>query len=146
MRKPKSKTRQNLLFPGLKSAYSNKHVFASWSSYSFVKASYTCPKPGKWSTAMLHTSEPIGDVYFAGKHWSVDYQGFMNGAAETGRFASDKIIEKLKKIIIALIIVGLKIKKIYLKAKNTLFYVIKHVFIQNNGANSKKMNCEYCKI
>ncbi|MBX9806332.1 MAG: FAD-dependent oxidoreductase [Flavobacteriaceae bacterium] len=85
------------VFPGSKSTYSNKHVFASWSSYPFVKASYTCPKPGQWNTAMLHTSEPIGDVYFAGEHCSVDYQGFMNGAAETGRLAAEQIIKKFKK-------------------------------------------------
>ena len=80
------------VFPGSKKAYVNKHVFASWSSYPFTKASYTCPKPGQWNTAMLHTSEPIGDVYFAGEHCSVDFQGFMNGAAETGRVAAEQII------------------------------------------------------
>jgi len=85
------------VFPGSKSTYSNKHVFACWSSYPFVKASYTCPKPGQWNSAMLHTSEPIGDVYFAGEHCSVDYQGYMNGAAETGRIAAEQIIEKIKK-------------------------------------------------
>jgi len=85
------------VFPGSKSTYSNKHVFACWSSYPFVKASYTCPKPGQWNSAMLHTSEPVGDVYFAGEHCSVDYQGYMNGAAETGRIAAEQIIEKIKK-------------------------------------------------
>lgn len=83
------------VFPGSKKAYSNKHVFACWSSYPFVKASYTCPKPGQWNTAMLHTSDPVGDVYFAGEHCSVDYQGFMNGAAETGRIAAEQIIAKV---------------------------------------------------
>jgi monoamine oxidase len=85
------------VFPGSKKAYANKHVFACWSSYPFVKASYTCPKPGQWNTAMLYTAEPIGDVYFAGEHCSVDYQGFMNGAAETGRLAAEQIIAKIKK-------------------------------------------------
>jgi monoamine oxidase len=85
------------VFPGSKKAYVNKHVFACWSSYPFVKASYTCPKPGQWNTAMLYTSEPVGDVYFAGEHCSVDYQGFMNGAAETGRLAAEKITAKIKK-------------------------------------------------
>jgi monoamine oxidase len=84
------------VFPGSKKGYVNKHVFACWSSYPFVKASYTCPKPGQWNTAMLYTSEPIGDVYFAGEHCSVDYQGFMNGAAETGRIAAEQIIVKAK--------------------------------------------------
>jgi monoamine oxidase len=85
------------VFPGSKNGYANKHVFACWSSYPFVKASYTCPKPGQWNTAMLYTSEPVGDVYFAGEHCSVDYQGFMNGAAETGRLAAEQITAKIKK-------------------------------------------------
>jgi monoamine oxidase len=87
------------VFPGAKKAYVGKHVFACWSSYPFVKASYTCPKPGQWNTAMLYTSEPIGNVFFAGEHCSVDYQGFMNGAAETGRLAAEQIVEKIKKTV-----------------------------------------------
>ncbi len=85
------------IFPGSKTKYSNKHVFACWSSYPWVKASYTCPKPGQWNNEMLHISEPIGNVYFAGEHCSLDYQGFMNGGAETGRMAAEQIIEKIKK-------------------------------------------------
>ena len=83
------------VFPGSKKQYANKHAFAAWSTYPWVKASYTCPKPGQWNTAMLHTSEPIGDVYFAGEHCSVEYQGYMNGAAETGRVTAEQIINKM---------------------------------------------------
>ncbi len=85
------------VFPGSGKAYSNKHAFACWSSYPFIKASYTCPKPGQWNTAMLYTATPIGDVYFAGEHCSVDFQGYMNGAAETGRVAAETILKKIKK-------------------------------------------------
>jgi monoamine oxidase len=85
------------VFPGSKSTYSNKHVFACWSSYPWVKASYTCPKPGQWNNEMLHISEPIGNVFFAGEHCSIDYQGFMNGGAETGRLAAENIIKKIVK-------------------------------------------------
>lgn len=49
---------------------------------------------------MLHTSTPIGDVYFAGEHCSVDFQGFMNGAAETGRVAAEQILEKINKTVV----------------------------------------------
>ncbi|MGL2994722.1 flavin monoamine oxidase family protein [Flavobacterium sp. TSSA_36] len=83
------------VFPGSKKAYANKHVFAAWSTYPWVKASYTCPKPGQWNTAMLHTAAPIGNMFFAGEHCSVDYQGFMNGAAETGRIAAQEVIKKM---------------------------------------------------
>lgn len=84
------------VFPGSKKVYANKHVFAAWSTYPWVKASYTCPKAGQWNTAMLHTAEPIGNVFFAGEHCSKDFQGFMNGAAETGRIAANSIVAKMK--------------------------------------------------
>ena len=83
------------VFPGSKAAYANKHVFACWTSYPYVKAAYTCPKPGQWNGALLHAQESIGDVYFAGEHCSADFQGFMNGAAETGRVAAEQIVAKV---------------------------------------------------
>jgi len=37
---------------------------------------------------------PIHDDFlFAGEHCSADFQGFMNGAAETGRQAAERIEE-----------------------------------------------------
>lgn len=92
-------TNMETIFPGSKKSYANKHAFAAWTTYPWVKASYTCPKPGQWNTAMLYTAEPIGNVYFAGEHCSIDYQGFMNGAAETGRVAAETIVEKLKSTV-----------------------------------------------
>jgi monoamine oxidase len=83
------------VFPGSKKAYAKKHAFACWTTYPYAKACYTCPKPGQWNGALLHTMEPVGDVYFAGEHCSTDFQGFMNGAAETGRVAAEKIMEKI---------------------------------------------------
>ena len=89
--------KMELVFPGSKNTYANKHVFACWSSYPWVKASYTCPKPGQWNNEILYVSEPIGNIFFAGEHCSVDYQGFMNGGAETGRVAVEEIIKKIGK-------------------------------------------------
>lgn len=89
-------TELNTVFPGSKEKYNGKHVFACWSSYPYVQGSYTCPKPGQWNGAMLHISEPIGDIYFAGEHCSVDFQGYMNGAVETGRLAAEAIYKKIK--------------------------------------------------
>ena len=86
------------VFPGSKKRYANKHVFASWTTYPYVKGCYTCAKPGQWNGALKHAQEPVGDVYFAGEHCSADFQGFLNGAAETGRVAAEKIIEKVNKL------------------------------------------------
>ena len=36
-----------------------------------------------------------GKVHFAGEHISLDYQGYMEGAAESGRRAADEILADL---------------------------------------------------
>lgn len=86
----------DIIFPKSKEKYDNKHVFACWSSYPWINASYTCFKPGQWTEIMPYVDVPIGNVFFAGEHCSIDWQGFMNGGAETGRIAAENIIKKIK--------------------------------------------------
>ena len=70
--------------------------YANISIYTY---GYTVgPGVGQWNNEMLHTAEPIGNVHFAGEHCSVDFQGFMNGGAETGRLAAAEIAKKLNKL------------------------------------------------
>lgn len=84
------------VFPGSTAAYAGKHVFACWSTYPYVKACYTCPRPGQWNGAVRHAGEPIGNVFFAGEHCSAEFQGFMNGAAETGRTVAETIAAQIR--------------------------------------------------
>jgi monoamine oxidase len=37
-------------------------------------------------------SEPEGNCHFAGEHTSLDYQGYLNGAVESGQRAPDEIL------------------------------------------------------
>jgi monoamine oxidase len=83
------------VFPGFKDAYGGMHKAALWSNNPFVKGSYACYKPGQWSTISGYEFEPVGNLHFAGEHCSVDFLGYMNGAAETGRMAAEDIISKI---------------------------------------------------
>ena len=85
----------DIIYPKSKQKYDNKHVFACWSSYPWVNASYTCFKPGQWTEIMPYVDIPIGNIHFAGEHCSIDWQGFMNGGAETGRLAAEEIVKKI---------------------------------------------------
>jgi monoamine oxidase len=60
-----------------------------------VKGSYACYKVGQWTTIAGAEIEPVGNLLFAGEHCSFDYQGYMNGGAETGRRAAESIINLL---------------------------------------------------
>ena len=52
-------------------------------------------KKGQWSTLAGWEAEPVGNIYFAGEQVSLDFQGYMNGAAKTGTIAADQIIKAI---------------------------------------------------
>lgn len=75
--------------------YNGRHAAFNWPSFPLVKASYTCYLPGQYFSIGGAEAEPVGNVFFAGEHCSFEYQGFMNGAAETGRQAAEMILSRL---------------------------------------------------
>ena len=89
-------TKLDTAFVGVKRQFNGTHKAALWSNNPFVKASYACYKPGQWTTISGQEFEPVGTVHFAGEHCSEDFQGYMNGGAETGRRAAENILAALK--------------------------------------------------
>jgi len=85
------------VFPGFKGALNGQIARFHWPSYEFSKGSYACYLVGQWTTLSGAESLPIGNFYFAGEHCSADFQGMMNGGAETGRRAAEAILKKLKR-------------------------------------------------
>jgi len=65
-----------------------------WPSYPWTKGSYSCYKPGQWTTIAGSEGLPAGDIFFAGEHCSYDFQGFMNGGAQSGADAAKAIMER----------------------------------------------------
>ncbi|MBS1600217.1 MAG: FAD-dependent oxidoreductase [Bacteroidetes bacterium] len=84
------------IYTGAQQAYTGKNSKFCWSKNPFSEASYSSFKKGQWSTLAGWEAVPLGDIYFAGEHVSLDFQGYMNGAAQTGRIAADMIAEKIK--------------------------------------------------
>ncbi len=80
------------LFPGSLSKLNGNVVRFHWPTAPFVKASYACYKPGQFTTIAGAERKPVDNLYFAGEHCSLNFQGYMNGAAETGRKAAEKIL------------------------------------------------------
>jgi hypothetical protein len=66
-----------------------------WPTYPHSKGSYACYKPGQWSFWSTE-GERIGNLHFCGEHTSLDFQGYMEGAAETGSRAAGEILETLE--------------------------------------------------
>ncbi len=84
------------VFSGIRTNYQNNHVFVNWIDYPYTKGSYSCYKVGQKTTIGGHERVPIGNIFFAGEHCSKNFQGFMNGSAETGRMAAYDIYERIR--------------------------------------------------
>jgi monoamine oxidase len=83
------------IFPGTAEAYrAGSARRMHWPSYEHTLGSYTCYKPGQWS---FWGSEGLreGNVHFCGEHTSVDFQGWMEGGAETGARVASEILKDL---------------------------------------------------
>ncbi len=84
-------------YPGCKATHNGKRFIFNWSTNLYVKGSYTCYRPGQWTSFGGAEAEPIGNLYFAGEHCSLESQGFMNGAVESGKKAAAAVISKMAK-------------------------------------------------
>ena len=79
-------------FPGIAAAQNGRTGRFHWPTHPFTRGSYACYRPGQTTAFRDVIGAPVGRVFFAGEHCSADFQGYMNGAAETGRVAADAVL------------------------------------------------------
>ncbi|MBF9142836.1 flavin monoamine oxidase family protein [Hymenobacter properus] len=80
-------------WPGTQAQYNGKVERFHWPSHPLTLASYACYRPGQYTTIAGAEGRPVGNLFFAGEHCSAYFQGYMNGAAETGRLAAQAILQ-----------------------------------------------------
>jgi monoamine oxidase len=69
-----------------------------WPSNPNTLGSYTCYKPGQFTSICGNEGKTVGNLFFAGEHANSFYwwQGFMEGAALSGKDAASAILAKVK--------------------------------------------------
>jgi monoamine oxidase len=67
-----------------------------WAGYPWTKGSYSYWKVGQYTKFSGMEKERQGNCHFAGEHTSQDFQGYLNGAVETGARAAGEILADLK--------------------------------------------------
>jgi monoamine oxidase len=83
-------------FPELPEKLNGKVHREHWPSDPWIQGSYACYGPGNFTRLVGAFSRPVGNVHFVGEHLSTAFQGYMNGGAETGRKAAEKILRRLR--------------------------------------------------
>lgn len=66
----------------------------NWTKNPFTLGSYGCLRPGQWTSfwGSCGETEMNQQLFFAGEHTSLPYQGFMEGAYESGLRAAEAVV------------------------------------------------------
>jgi monoamine oxidase len=72
----------------------NGNVFRDyWTGYQWTKGSYSYWKVGQYTRFSGAEKEQSGNCHFAGEHTSQDFQGYLQGAVESGQRAASEILK-----------------------------------------------------
>ena len=83
------------VYPGARAAYSGQAQRFYWPKERWIKASYSTNQIGHLTTLGGSEGEAVGGLHFCGEHTSLDYQGFMEGGAESGERAAQEVLVAL---------------------------------------------------
>jgi monoamine oxidase len=84
------------VLPGATAQWNGKVTRDYWTGYQWTKGSYSYWKPGQYTRFSGAEKERSGNCHFAGEHTSQDFQGYLQGAVETGERAASEVLADLK--------------------------------------------------
>lgn len=83
------------LLPGIGGQWNGLATLDYWPGSPFQLGSYSYWRVGQYTAFAGAEGESEGNVHFAGEHASINFQGYMNGAVETGQRAARAVLRAL---------------------------------------------------
>ena len=83
------------VLPGLSRHWNGKATVDYWTGYEWTRGSYSYWKVGQYTGFSGIEGRKEGNAHFCGEHTSIDFQGYLNGAVETGERAAGEVIDDL---------------------------------------------------
>lgn len=87
-------TRLATVFPGL--TWNGRGTVSLFHRAEHARLSYSYFKPGQYTTFAGYEGAPQGNVHFCGEHTSMDFQGYMEGGALTGKDTAFELIRLIR--------------------------------------------------
>lgn len=87
--------RLDVVFPGVRAAFTGQTARMHWPTAPFFEGGYAVWAPGNYTTFVGSEALIEGNVHFCGEHTSTDFQGWMEGAAESG----ERVAKEVRKAI-----------------------------------------------
>ena len=83
------------VLPGLGQQWNGRATVDFWPGYPWTRGSYSYWKVGQYTSFAGVEGLQEGNAHFCGEHTSIDFQGYLNGAVETGERAASEVIADL---------------------------------------------------
>jgi monoamine oxidase len=83
------------VFPGISAHYTGKAALSYPTGDPFLRGSYACWQVGQYTSFAGYEGVRQGPIHFAGEHCSVEFQGYMEGAAREGARAALEIEQEV---------------------------------------------------
>lgn len=83
------------LLPGLGSAWNGRATIDFWPGNPLTRGSYSYYRVGQYTRFAGIEAAQEGNAHFCGEHTSIEFQGYLNGAVETGERAAAEILDDL---------------------------------------------------
>jgi len=84
------------VLPGISPHWNGRATIDYWTRYPWTLGSYSYWKVGQYTQFSGIEGVQEGAAHFCGEHTSVDFQGYLNGAVETGYRAAAEVIDALR--------------------------------------------------
>ena len=84
------------VLPGITAAWTGVAYIDDWPNHRWTLGSYSFLRVGAYTDFSGAEGEVSGACHFAGEHTSIDFQGFLNGAVESGYRAAAEIFAAYK--------------------------------------------------
>ena len=82
------------VLPGATAKWNGRVTRDFWTGYQWTKGSYSYWKVGQYTRFAGAEAARSGNCYFCGEHTSIDFQGYLNGAVDTGETAARQVIRR----------------------------------------------------
>lgn len=84
------------VYPGTSAAYTGRAYEDHWALDPWVRGAYSYCRVGQAATFGHIAGMREGRIHFAGEHTSVQHQGFLDGAVQTGERAARQLLNTLR--------------------------------------------------
>ncbi len=84
------------VLPGISAKWNGTATFDDWQINPWTLGSYAFWRVGQYTSFAGVERERSGNCHFAGEHTSIDFQGYLNGAVESGQRAAAEVLADLR--------------------------------------------------